>query len=122
MTEEELKNVKNFSISNKFGKIEFLEKVNLTELNLDKIVSIEDKAIMVYQNYKPEEGTELNKPANIHLYKCFPKGEYPGEEVSNEDIKYFVETLKKYCIEKNGEFVDYNSKTGEWIFKVNNFN
>ena len=100
MTEEELKKVKNFSIFNQFGKIEFLEPVDLTQLDLDNIVSIENKSILVYQNYKPEEGKELNKPANIHLYKCFANCD-GNEDISSDEIKEFVKILKKCCKDKN---------------------
>jgi len=118
MTLEEIQKVKNFQIFNEYGKVEYLEPVDLSNLNLDKIFSIEDRAILVYQSYKPEEGKELNKPANVHLYKCFPK----DEELPSEEINLFVDTLKGLCKEKEAEFVDYNPKTGEWIFKVENFN
>jgi len=37
-------------------------------------------------------------------------------------VKGFVDVLRGFCREKNAVFVDYNAKTGEWIFRVENFN
>ena len=93
MTLEELENVKNFKIFNKFGKIEFLEDVDLTELNIDKIIDIDDRSVLVYQNYKVEEGKELNKPANIHLFRCFPKNNV--NDINIDDFK--TSSLYQYC-------------------------
>ena len=100
MTEEELRNVKKFSVYNQFGKIEFLENVDLTELNIDKIISIDNKAISLYQDYKPEEGNELNKPANIHLYNCYPNRDN-NDDFSSDEIRSFVEILKGFCRNRN---------------------
>jgi hypothetical protein len=70
MTLDELKNVYNFSIWNQHGKIEWKDKVDLTKLDLDKIVKIEPLLIELYGGEKidlPAKGEKLNKPAKYIL-------------------------------------------------------
>lgn len=127
MSKEELENVKNFEIYNEHGKIRFDEPVNLTYMNLDKIVNIESKNLTVYQNgneeVKPEIGKGLNKAATVTMFKCFPKDKYSDKEVDKdkEKMQTFVSTLQNICKNKNAVFVDYNKDNGDWTFKVDHF-
>lgn len=97
MTLDEIEHVKNFSIFNDYGRIDFEGETNLTNLNLDQIVNICKNSITVYQNedleFKPPAGEGLNKPAVLHLYECFPKGK------DDDQIK-FLATLQKLCKDK----------------------
>lgn len=45
MKMEQIKNLENFSIENKYGKIEFKEKVDLTFQNLDQIINISENSV-----------------------------------------------------------------------------
>ena len=102
MTLNELENVEKFSIYNEWGRIDFEGVTDLTNLNLDQIVSIENKLINVYQNgdidFKPKIGKGLNKPATLHLYKCFPSESQKG--VSDEQLSLYLASLQKICKEK----------------------
>ena len=95
MSEKELKNVENFSIHNEHGRIDFEGVTDLSNLNLDQIVSIKEKRINVYQNdldHKPPVGHGLNKPAVVHMFNCYPDGE--------KDLSLFIASLLKTCEDK----------------------
>ena len=102
MTLNELENVENFSIYNEWGRIDFEGVTDLTNLNLDQIVTIENKLINVYQNgeidFKPKIGKGLNKPAILHLFKCFPSESQ--KDVTDEQLSLYLASLQKICKEK----------------------
>jgi hypothetical protein len=123
MTLGELEDVENFSIFNEYGRIDFEGVTDLTNLNLDQIVTIDNKRINVYQNgdldFKPPVGQGLNKPAVIHLYKCYPADK--EKNITDEQLSLYLASLQKICKEKGAEFKSYDRNTGEWIFKVEYF-
>ena len=102
MTLDELENVEIFSIYNEHGRIDFEGLTNLTNLNLDQIVSIGEKSITVYQNgdldFKPAIGQGLNKPAVLRLYNCFP-GEN-AKSMTDEEHSLYLASLQKICKDK----------------------
>ena len=72
MSLEELKAVRNFTIKNEYGSIQFDGATDVTEVDLADIVTIEKDGVEVYdderhQNSKPLPGSKLNKPAIITL-------------------------------------------------------
>jgi hypothetical protein len=50
MSLDELENVENFTIYNDYGEIKFEWLTNLSQLNLDQIISIDENKISVYKN------------------------------------------------------------------------
>jgi hypothetical protein len=68
MSEEELKYVSNFSISNNFGMVEFLEPVDLTYCNLDLWIRIKKQQLIMF----PEDAFEFKKdiPAKGTKINC----------------------------------------------------
>ena len=73
MTLRELMAVEDFTIYNEHGKIQFEGATDLTEVDLEKIVTIEKGSAEVYDDtdpttVKPPVGQKLNKPAIISLY------------------------------------------------------
>lgn len=114
MTEEELKSVKDFTIENEYGKIIFEGETNIIGLDLDKIIRIEDKRVIVYPEDCdiPHIGEGLNKPAIIHLYNCFP---------SNKDNQDIQRRLEKTARKQKAIHIDYDNDSGTWTFKVNHF-
>jgi len=121
MTLEELKNVYNFSIWNEYGKIEWKDKVDLTDLDLDEIVNIEPLIIELYggeKNELPKKGEKLNKPAKYILEKIQPEKELRTEK----DKKTFEKLLKNVVREKNGNFIEYNHTTSQLIFECEELN
>ena len=77
----------------------------------------------MYQNgdldFKPPVGQGLNKPAVIHLYKCYPDDK--EKNITDEQLSLYLASLQKICKEKGAEFKSYDRNTGEWIFKVEYF-
>lgn len=77
MTEDQLKQVDNFTVSSPYGKIDFMEPTDVTFQDLDMIVNINLGSIEVYPDEdgqafhtcKPAVGTKLNKPAKLHYYQ-----------------------------------------------------
>jgi hypothetical protein len=62
--------VRNFTIENEHGKVQFLDTTNLVGLNLDKIVRVCHKMVEFYpdEDEKPRVGQGLNKQALITYY------------------------------------------------------
>ena len=112
---EDLKRVKDFTIYNQHGKIVFEGETDLEGLNLDEVVEIAQNSVELYsdESKKPPVGQGLNKPAIVHLYNCKYKKPIPSE--------IFKQKLKEVCEKNDTEFIDWNSETLEWVFRVKNF-
>lgn len=63
---------------NKFGKVEFVEPVDLRNVDLSRIIKISQKKIEVYPDIyfsneeKPMVGEELNQPAFLYFFDMQP--------------------------------------------------
>ena len=115
MSSGELKRVKGFTVGSDDGKVEFEGETDVEDLELDSIIIIEPRAVVIYPEgtVKPGINQKLNKSAVITLYRCIPK--------SSISPSTFERRVRKVC-EKNGaEFLSYNSNTGEWVFRVPHF-
>lgn len=114
MDENELEAVHDFTIENEHGKIIFEGMTNVKGLDLDEIVAIEKKQVFVYPEGSavPPIGNGLNRPATIHLYRCFPTNK-PKEDVQKK--------LEKVARKQGAVHVDYDEEQGTWIFRVNHF-
>eukprot|EP01022_Parablepharisma_sp_SALTPOND_P026498 TRINITY_DN64274_c2_g1_i1.p1 TRINITY_DN64274_c2_g1~~TRINITY_DN64274_c2_g1_i1.p1 ORF type:complete len:1466 (+),score=190.33 TRINITY_DN64274_c2_g1_i1:1864-6261(+) len=117
MTERELAKVKDFTVYNDWGKIMFDSETDVAGVDLDAILEINHEEIIVYPNdsSKPPIGQKLNKPATIHLYKCFPRKQ---DTKSNDK---FIRKLKAASEQQDAEFISYDAEVGEWTFKVKHF-
>lgn len=119
--------VENFTIGRKgYGSIYFEGKVNLTKLNLDEIVHIRRKEVIVYpdDNQKPPIGEALNKHAQVTL-----DGVWPTDKTSRELIKSperllemkYEERLESASRKQGARFLEYRPETGSWVFEVSHF-
>eukprot|EP00826_Nyctotherus_ovalis_P011853 TRINITY_DN13088_c0_g1_i1.p1 TRINITY_DN13088_c0_g1~~TRINITY_DN13088_c0_g1_i1.p1 ORF type:complete len:489 (+),score=51.57 TRINITY_DN13088_c0_g1_i1:678-2144(+) len=117
MTEAELKAVKDLEVENEWGKILFEGCTDVTGIDFDSIIEIVHEKVVVYSedSLKPPVGQKLNKPATIHLYKCFPKTS------GTTSVDKFAGRLKNTTKRQGASFISYNAETGEWIFKVKHF-
>lgn len=113
----QIKNLSRFSIENKNGKIEFLDPVDLTEIDLSEIVTIKRGSVELYEENgktnkkpKPKIGEKLNVSAKITLYKVFNK--------ANSNNREFYE---KSCEKMGVEFSSYDQENGILVFKVKHF-
>ena len=115
MTVEQLKKVKNFSVENKFGKLEFEGSTNVLGLNLKEILKINLKEVIGYPDdgeiEKPEIGMGLNKPAVLTLYQYEVGGN--KEKVENK--------LKTVCQRANMEFINYDYCNQQLQVRIKHF-
>ena len=92
MTEKELSRIKNFTVFNKFGKVEYLEEVDVRNIDIDKIIQISKRKVEVYskstfeEHEIPKRGEGLNKKAKITINFLRPKKE--------ESVKRYVDKLR----------------------------
>nr|7NOW_B Chain B, Nuclear pore complex protein Nup98 [Xenopus tropicalis]7NOW_D Chain D, Nuclear pore complex protein Nup98 [Xenopus tropicalis] len=109
-----------------FGSIYFEGIVNLTNLDLDSIVHIRRKEVIVYvddQN-KPPLGEGLNRPAQVTLDEVWPIDKTSRcmitspERLSEMNYKSKLENASR---KQGAQFVDYRPESGSWVFKVNHF-
>lgn len=110
MTVDQLKKVENFQISNENGSIQWTEKVDLTRLNLDDIVEINNSMISLYKghlNKLPPCGQGLNKPFRITM-KVLPQNE--------DDLDEFEGFLKGYVKNLGGVYEKYDRTYNILVF------
>ncbi|XP_049745939.1 nuclear pore complex protein Nup98-Nup96 isoform X5 [Elephas maximus indicus] len=119
--------VSDFTIGRKgYGSIYFEGEVNLTNLNLDDIVHIRRKEVIVYldDSQKPPVGEGLNRKAEVTL-----DGVWPTDKTSRclikspdrlADINY-EGRLEEVSRKQGARFKEYRPETGSWVFKVSHF-
>ncbi|XP_036603753.1 nuclear pore complex protein Nup98-Nup96 isoform X1 [Trichosurus vulpecula] len=119
--------VTDFTIGRKgYGSIYFEGVVNLTNLNLDEIVHIRRKEVIVYldDELKPPVGEGLNRRAEVTL-----DGVWPTDKTSRcliksperlADINY-EGRLEAVSRKQGAQFKEYRPETGSWVFKVSHF-
>uniref|UniRef100_A0A8C9EQM7 Nuclear pore complex protein Nup98-Nup96 n=1 Tax=Pavo cristatus TaxID=9049 RepID=A0A8C9EQM7_PAVCR len=119
--------VTDFTIGRKgYGSIFFEGEVNLTNLNLDDIVHIRRKEVIVYPDdeRKPPIGEGLNRRAEVTL-----DGVWPTDKTSRGLIKSperlaemnYEGRLESVSRKQGARFKEYRPETGSWVFKVAHF-
>ena len=116
----QLQNVENFKIWNEHGSVEFIDNVDLTDVDLADVVTIVAKYAEVYnddeqhKNTKPKVGQKLNNPAIIKLNNIKPR---------KNQTSSAKEEILKTGIEKSGEaeHLSYDGDHFVWEFKVPHF-
>ena len=92
MDRKQLENVKNFEISNEFGKIRFNDPLDLTNINLDN-VHIEKGKIFI--DKIESEMKKLNNRGELEMYGI----NVPKDINSDKGFSSFVEVLSERCFE-----------------------
>ncbi|CAF3897703.1 unnamed protein product [Rotaria sp. Silwood2] len=119
--------VKQFTVGHeKYGSVTFYGQVNVTGLDLDRIIEIDRHEVTVYpdDNNKPPVGKELNIPAHITLYGVYPTDPTTRNEITDvERIKAMNYSDYLRAVTKNfdGEFINYGINDGSWTFMVKHF-
>ncbi|KAI8341858.1 nucleoporin autopeptidase-domain-containing protein [Chlamydoabsidia padenii] len=128
MTPAELKKVDNFVVGRKgCGEVKFESPVDLSEVNLDKImggfVFIDWKSVAVYPHMpdKPAFGVALNVPAIVTLERCFTTDKATKQTITDPAHPRFKTFMDKLRTKPNTTFIDYDVHTGVWKFKVDSF-
>lgn len=119
MNSEELGNVKDFGIENEFGKIIWLEGVDLRGLNLDELVTIKKGMVEVYKDdedslySKAKIGEGLNKPAMVTFFNITKK--------KNTTDTAFRSKIEEGCKQNGTKLIEWNPRQKEFTIQVSNF-
>jgi hypothetical protein len=117
MTEEELKDIEEFSVYNDEVRIVWEGKTDVRGLNLDVLVELGRKSVEVYpEGVKiPPEGQGLNKPARIIFYNwSVPRKHQANPDRHKREILEWVNSL-------GAEFEYYDEDRGEVSIRVRSF-
>jgi len=123
MSPEELTCVPNLTISRpNVGSICFHGSTDCTYLDFERVVRLEIGEVLVYpdSSLKPPVGVDLNKPATVTMYQCWPPtgSKLLQDEKSQERYRNKIKSMTE---EKLAKFLDYDCITGIWEFAVDHF-
>jgi nuclear pore complex protein Nup98-Nup96 len=135
MSDEELRHVKNFTISIPvYGSVSFLRPVDLLSVSPTKtragissiageIVVIDTQTVTVYpdESFKPPQGQGLNVPAVISLLSCWPRDRVTNDIIDNESDPRFDKHMKKLATMEDTTFINFEIIRGLWKFRVEHF-
>ncbi|CAP28760.2 Protein CBR-NPP-10 [Caenorhabditis briggsae] len=109
-----------------YGSVYWPGKLELKDLVLDEIVVFRHREVTVYPNEekKPDEGQELNRPAEVTLERIWYTDKKTKKEV--RDVVKLAEVgwrehLERQTIRMGASFKDYRAETGSWVFRVEHF-
>ena len=117
MKEDELRRVESFRIFNEEGEIEFSEPVDLTGVDIDKSVVIQNRMVEVYPfdlfgDNKPKLGEKLNSPAFITFYNF---------DLKKVKSSRFMNKLKQLAEMMNASIVEINKEESKLKIHVQKF-
>ncbi|KAA8492957.1 Nuclear pore complex protein NUP98A [Porphyridium purpureum] len=126
MTQAELARVEGFTVGRKaWGEVMWFGRTDVRGLDLDAIVFIEPREVVVYPDgygEKPPEGAALNKPALVRLLRVWKLSKETGAPTTDPSaIKLFAKKLKAHCDKESITFVRYEGTEGLWEFEVEHF-
>ncbi|KAJ5567240.1 hypothetical protein N7535_006546 [Penicillium sp. DV-2018c] len=128
MTRDQLKQVVDFTVGRQnCGSVTFNGPVDLTTVDLDNLfsstVDIGLRKITVYpeESVKPARGKGLNVPSTLRIENSWPRGR---DKKSNSPVTsgpLFDKHIDRLQKVTDTEFVNYETETGTWVFKVPHF-
>ncbi|XP_050535736.1 nuclear pore complex protein Nup98-Nup96 [Daktulosphaira vitifoliae] len=109
-----------------FGNVFFPDRINVAGLDLDSIVHIRHREVIIYQDdeNKPPLGEGLNRKATVTLDRVWPTDKTTKQPITCPDriaATNFVAKLQRVCGKLNAHFVDYRLDSGSWVFSVDHF-
>ncbi|KAJ5264411.1 hypothetical protein N7505_008332 [Penicillium chrysogenum] len=128
LSRDQLKQVVDFTVGRQnCGSVTFNGPVDLTTVDLDNlftnIVDIGLRKITVYpeESVKPARGKGLNVPSTLRIENSWPRGR---DKKSNSPVTsgpLFDKHIDRLQKVGDTEFVNYETETGTWVFKVPHF-
>lgn len=128
MSRDQQKSFKGLTVGRQHcGQVTFEEPVDLTTIDLDQIfgglVEIMVRKITVYPDeaIKPPMGKGLNVVSVLRIENSWPRGrdkKSPTALTSGPLFDKHIDRLKKVV---NAEFIDYETASGTWVFRVPHF-
>ncbi|KAJ5762400.1 uncharacterized protein N7511_005782 [Penicillium nucicola] len=128
MSREQLKHVVDFTVGRQnCGSVTFNGEVDLSIIDVDNlfdtIVNIGLRKITVYPDeaIKPPMGKGLNVPSTLRIENSWPRGR---DRKSNSPVTngpLFDKHIDRLQKVGDTEFVNYETETGTWVFKVPHF-
>ena len=128
LSRDQLKQVVDFTVGRQnCGSVTFNGPVDLTGLDLDNlfsnVVDIGLRKITVYpeESVKPARGKGLNVPSTLRIENSWPRGR---DKKSNSPVTsgpLFDKHIDRLQKVGDTEFVNYETETGTWVFKVAHF-
>uniref|UniRef100_UPI0001DD3782 Nucleoporin NUP116 n=1 Tax=Candida glabrata TaxID=5478 RepID=UPI0001DD3782 len=125
LSKYEIQKVENLVVGNKqYGKIEFLDPVDLSDIPLgsicDDLVVFQPMSVLLYNNSTnvPEKGKGLNVRARISCYNCYPLDKStrkPIKDPNHRIMERYSEKLKKI---PHTHFESYDPASGTYCFTV----
>lgn len=121
--------VKDFAITRRnYGRILWPGRINIAGLDLDQIVEIKRKSVVVYpedlEHLKPPQGNGLNQKAEVSLIHTYPRNKETQEMIKDPDRMEqmgWPGKLERATEKMGARFLDFDLETGTWSFSVKHF-
>uniref|UniRef100_A0A183ARR2 Peptidase S59 domain-containing protein n=1 Tax=Echinostoma caproni TaxID=27848 RepID=A0A183ARR2_9TREM len=109
-----------------YGHILFPGLTDLTGIDLDAIVHIRRREVVVYPDdeKKPTVGLGLNKRAEVCLESIWPTDKATHEPIKSLErlaVMRFEERLERATRRMDARFIEYRPESGSWVFEVKHF-
>jgi len=109
-----------------YGSIEWPGVIEFSDVDLGDLVRFQRKQVVVYpdETKKPPVGEGFNRTAIISLENIYPYCRETKEEIRDplsEEAKEFSRILERKCIKMDCDFLEYDSESGIWKFRVKHF-
>lgn len=116
LSKEELTRVSDFKVFNYYGKIEFLDDVDLTYTNLDDIIDINNLSFNIYKDcFVPKPYEKLNVPLKVFLYGIQPPIiESSSSIISLSNDDYEKKIYEEFIFQLSCELEFYGAKGVEY--------
>ncbi|XP_039263880.2 nuclear pore complex protein Nup98-Nup96-like [Styela clava] len=119
--------VTDFTIGRKgYGSVFFPGTIDLYGIDLDEIVHIRRKEVIVYpdDDDKPALNEGLNRKAEVTLDMVWPSDKTTREPITDPErisLMGWEHRLEQTTAKMGARFIEYRPDTGSWVFLVNHF-
>nr|XP_039261551.1 nuclear pore complex protein Nup98-Nup96-like [Styela clava] len=109
-----------------YGSVFFPGTIDLYGIDLDEIVHIRRKEVIVYpdDDDKPALNEGLNRKAEVTLDMVWPSDKTTREPITDPErisLMGWEHRLEQTTAKMGARFIEYRPDTGSWVFLVNHF-